>query len=118
MQIKMRWDSRRESLDPYSIRDVTVHIGGGGSLHAKDGSSIPWPDAYVEVALKHEPSVRNRGYSSSFEEIKYGPEALFIEGDELERMVGALKKELTYCYVVLSENKLMGDLAALKKKWG
>jgi hypothetical protein len=120
MQIKMRWDARRQTLDPYSIQDVTVHVGGGGRrLREKDdGSTIPWPDACIEVALTPEPSTRFRGYSSSYEAKKYGAEALFIDGDELERMVGALKKELTYCYVVLGENKLLDNLNALKKKWG
>jgi hypothetical protein len=112
-------DTRHETLDDYSIRDVTVRFEGRGSerIREADGSRIPILHPYLDVALKPEPYQRSRFESSSSEVKKHGAEALFIDCAELEIMVGALKNELAYCYNVLIKNKLLGELTAIKKEW-
>jgi hypothetical protein len=111
-------DTRHQTLDEYSMRDVTVRFEGGSEMiREADGSRIPILRPYLDVALKPEPYPRNRFESSSYEVKKHGAEALFIDCAELEIMVGALKNELAYCYNVLMKNKLLGELNAIKKEW-
>jgi len=110
-------DTRHQTLDKYSIRDVTVRFEILGKIKQPDGSRTDYVQPYLDVALKPEPYSRRRFEGDSYEVKKHGAEALFIDCDELETMVGALKKELAYCYSVLRQNDLLGKLAEFKKQW-
>jgi hypothetical protein len=70
----------------------------------------------LHVALKPERYPRNRYEGTSYEVKKHGAEALLIDCDELEMMVGALKNELASCYAVLMQNDLLGKLADFKEE--
>jgi hypothetical protein len=111
MQIK---DTRHETLDKYSIQDVSVQYEHLAYTHNSDGTRTPHGWLYVAVRLKPEPYLRNRFEGSSYEAKKHGAEALFIDCDELE--VGALQRELRNCYIVLNQNDLLDELYDFKRK--
>jgi hypothetical protein len=108
-------DTRHQTLDKYSIQNVTVRFEILGKIVGPDGSKTDFLQPYLDVVLQPEPYMRNRFESGSYETKKHGAEALFIDCDELEVMVGALKQELEHCYSVLWQNGLFDKLDALKK---
>src|SRR5919206_2146294 len=124
MQIK---DTRNKSLAEYSIQDVAVQYTQGSEARQagwaasyktkEDGSRLRVIQPCIVVKLKPEASERFRFHNRTQEVRKHGVEEVVIDCDELETMVGALRKELTYCWHVLQENKLVDKVDALKQKW-
>src|SRR5713101_1149216 len=99
-------DSRHESPDDYSI--TVVQLGWER-----------WPgdpvSTYLSVSLKPEAYRRSRFEGSSRETKKHGARRLIITHDELQKMVEALRDELTLCYQVLNEHHLLSKLHDAKK---
>ncbi len=111
-------DTRNKTPNHYSIQDVKVRFEIRGSIQdpaKKKRTECMQP--HLVVALKAEPYSRNRFEGSTYETKKHGAKALVIDCEELEIMVGALRKELAYCYSVFLKNSLFGKLDEFKKEW-
>ena len=99
-------DFRNTTPDNYSMTDVRLGWDR-------------WDDhqvfTYLCLSLKPKAYRRSRFEVSSRETKKHGARQLIITHDELQKMVEALRDELTLCYQVLNEHDLLSKLHDAKR---